>query len=97
MNRLLGLTAEEQVEELAALSFSVTEIAVFTGLDCDTLRNEIAQGENTPLAKAYQKGKLRTKIMLRYDSLQFALHGSPDALREMREYMSKQAIDEQDA
>ena len=43
---------------------------------------------------AYRRGQLRTKIKLRFDSLNYAMHGSPQALSEMKEYLADQYIDE---
>ena len=92
LKRLTESSLETQVEELAALFFSITDIADFTGVSEEELRFSILS--DNELAKAYRRGKLRTLVMLRFDALNFALHGSPQAAAEMKEYLSDQIIDE---
>lgn len=94
LNSLPELETEKQVEELAALFFTISEIAMFTGMDAGQLRNMITMNKESEISKAYNRGKLRTRILLRFDSRAFALKGSPQALQEMKEYMSDQQIDE---
>lgn len=94
MQRLTELSLECQVEEMAALLFTITEIALFIGMDEEELRSEITCDSSSPLSKAYRRGQQRTKIKLRFDSLNYALHGSPQALNEMKEYLADQYIDE---
>lgn len=90
--RLTESSLETQVEELSALFFSIDEIADFTGIEEEELRDSILS--NDVLAKAYRRGKLRTMIMLRFDALNYAMHGSPQAAAEMKEYLSGQIINE---
>ena len=85
---------EVQVEELAALPMTITEIAMFTGQDADELRAIINTQPMHSLAKAYNRGKIRTTIKTRFDNLHYALHGSPEAMRDVKEYLSDQIIDE---
>ena len=92
--RLTESPVEVRVEELAALFFTIAEIALFIGMDEEELRTEITCDTESPISQAYYHGKLRTKILLRFDSRNFALHGSPQAAQEMREYLSDQQIDE---
>lgn len=94
LQRLTESPLETQVEELAALFFSIREIALFVGMDEENLRTEINCDTEEAVSKAYYRGKLRTKILLRFDSRNYALHGSTQALQEMREHMSDQEIDE---
>lgn len=94
LKRLTELPVEARVEELAALFFTIAEIALFIGMDDEELRTEITCNTDSELSQAYYRGKLRTKIQLRFDSRNYALHGSPQALLEMREYLSDQQIDE---
>lgn len=94
MKRLTESPVEVRVEELAALFFPISEIALFIGMDEENLRTEITCDVESEISKAYYRGKLRTKILLRFDSRNYALHGSPQAVQEMREYLSDQQIDE---
>ena len=93
-NQLSELTVEKQVEELSSLFFTISEIALFIGEDAETLRSVIMFNKDSEISKAYNRGKLRTRILLRFDSRKFALSGSPQAVQEMREYLSDQNIDE---
>ena len=94
LKRLTESSLETQVEELAALFFSIREIALFTGLDEDKLRSSITGIAATPLSKAYYRGQQRTAIRLRFDELNYALHGSPQAAQEMKEHLFDQIIKE---
>lgn len=73
---------------------TITEIAMFTGQDADELRATINNQPNNTLTMAYNRGKMRTTIMTRFDNLHYALHGSPEAMRDVKEYLSDQTIDE---
>lgn len=91
----LSESSDEQiVEELSARFFSVTKIALFLGMDPDELRNIVKYEEGNPLSRAYWKGKIKTEIMLRFDTLQFAMAGNPLASEDMKEYLSEQILDE---
>jgi hypothetical protein len=58
-----------------------------------TWRREI-KGQNTKRAKAYMKGKLRTVVELRRQTLQFARKGSPQAEAAMLDCLAKQNLSE---
>lgn len=94
LKSLSELTVEKKVEELAALFFTITEIALYIDMDAEQLRNIIVYEKESEISKAYNKGKLQTRILLRFDSRDFALKGSPQALQEMKEYLADQQIDE---
>ena len=92
--RLIESPIEVQVEELAALPMTITEIAMFTGQDAEELRAIISSQPKHSLTMAYNRGKMKTTIMTRFDNLLYALHGSPEAMRDVKEYLSDQQIDE---
>lgn len=79
---------------MASLFFTISDIALFIGMNEEELRAEITCNPEGELSQAYYRGKLKTKIRLRFDSKNYALHGSPDAMKQMREYLSNQQIDE---
>lgn len=79
---------------MAAHFFSVTKIAHFIGMPADDLRNIIKYDESHLLAKAYWRGKMQTEIMLRFDTLKFAMSGNPLANEDMKQYLSEQILDE---
>ena len=74
--------------------FSPSEIADYVGLDNNEFISNIRYSHNDPYAAAYKKGVMNTKIQLRFDTKRYALSGSPEAINTMRDYMSKQKIDE---
>jgi len=81
------------IEEYAALFLTVDEIAVLLDIDVQELRREI-KGIITDRAKAYHRGKLKTTIELRKQTLQFAQKGSPQAESAMLDFLSKQKLSE---
>lgn len=88
--RLLKMPVVEQVEEMAALYFSVDDICTLTNLKATDIINDINSDDATEIQKAYRRGVLRTKILLRFDTKRFAVAGSPAAVDEMKEYLSDQ-------
>jgi hypothetical protein len=77
-----------QVKEYAGLFFTVDEIAVLLDLDVVQFRREI-RGKQTPLAKAYLKGKLESMAEIRRLTVEFAKKGSPQAEGFVKEYLEK--------
>ena len=82
------------MEELAARFFTLTKIARFIGMNPDELRNLVMYEEGNLLSRAYWRGKMRTEIMLRFDTLRFAMAGNPLASEDMKDYLSEQILDE---
>lgn len=87
------MSEEELVEEFASLFLKVGEIEDLMNYDRDFLRLEIQDGGSL-LGRAYRRGVARTKIRLRFDTLRFAVSGSPQAAEEMKEYLSDQIMSE---
>lgn len=94
MERLLTLPIENKVEEMSALFFTISDIAIFIGMERDELKQIIQFKKADPIHIAYRRGKLRTEIKLRYDTQRFALAGNPQASEDMKKYHSQQIIDE---
>ena len=82
------------METLASLFFTTKQIAAFIGKPYDDFVQIINHNPDDPLAVAYHRGKMKTEIMLRFDTNRFALAGSPEALKDMKEYLLKQNISE---
>jgi len=82
-----------KIEELAALFFTIQEIALILDINESELRREIKK-PNSDIAKAYYKGKLQTQIELRKQTLKFATKGSPQAEAAMIEFLKKQTSSE---
>lgn len=73
----------EQIEQLASLYLSVTDIATVMGVRPEELRKQI-RIKDDPVAIAYQKGKTMRKVQLRKQEIQLAQVGSPLALENAR-------------
>lgn len=67
---------------MAAALMPVREIAVLTGMsreETDAFVYAIKNGQESPIANAYRKGRLSTKLQLRKKVVSFAIKGSPAA------------------
>ena len=73
----------EQIEQMASLYLSVTDIATVLDKRPEELRREI-RTKDSPAARAYQKGKTMRKLQLRKQEIQLAQVGSPLALENAR-------------
>ena len=71
------------IEQLAALYITPTEIAITLDVPEEEFKSDIAMAD-TPVRKAYLKGKLSQKIAIRKQMAMLARVGSPAAL-EMSE------------
>ena len=91
---LSKLDKDQKVFELASLFLKIQDIAYFIGEKPEELAKTIKLHPSDPLAIAYHRGKMKTEIMLRFDTNRFALAGSPEALKDMKEYLLKQNISE---
>jgi Zn/Cd-binding protein ZinT len=83
----------ELIEEYASLFFTIDEIAMLLDGDTQELRREI-KANTTEAAKAYYRGKLKTQIELRKQTLNFARKGSPQAEAAMIDFLKKQNLSE---
>lgn len=82
-----------QIEELAALYLTVSDIAVIIGVDNNVLREELSNADS-PAAKAYLRGKISSKLELRRQEIQLAKVGSPLALQNCRDALLEMEEDE---
>ena len=73
----------EQIEQMASLYLSVTDIATVLDKRPEELRREI-RTKDSAAACAYQKGKTMRKVQLRKQEIQLAQVGSPLALENAR-------------
>lgn len=73
----------EQIEQMASLYLSVTDIATVLDKRPEELRREI-RTKDSHAARAYQKGKTMRKVQLRKQEIQLAQVGSPLALENAR-------------
>lgn len=73
----------EQIEQMASLYLSVTDIATVLDKRPEELRREI-RTKDSPAARAYQKGKTMRKVQLRKQEILLAQVGSPLALENAR-------------
>lgn len=92
--RLIQSSEAEKVETLASLFFTTKQIAAFIGKPLEDFVQILNHQPADPLSIAYNRGKMKTEILLRFDTNRFALAGSYEALRDMKEYLLKQNISE---
>lgn len=73
----------QQIEVMAGLFLSVTDIAVVLGQKPEELRRDVTT-DGHPANMAYMKGKVSRKVELRKQEIQLAQVGSPLALENAR-------------
>jgi uncharacterized protein HemY len=83
----------EKVEEYASLLLTIDEIAILLDIDAADLRREIRGGKSA-MAKAYQRGKLKTIVEIRRQQVMFAQKGSPAAENLVNQYILNQKKNE---
>jgi len=83
----------QKVEQYASLFLTPDEICLLCDLDPVQLRREIRLGRS-PLARAYQKGKLSSMLEIRRLTVEFAKKGSPQAEILCKEYIEKMESNE---
>jgi hypothetical protein len=67
-----------ELESLASYLFSPDEIAIVLDVDADQLEDELLD-ETSTIYRAYQRGKLKSKLELRKSILTLAKQGSSPA------------------
>lgn len=82
-----------KIEELASLFLTVSEIAFECNIPESEFRREV-RGKTTPRAKAYFRGKIKTRIAMRRQILEFAIAGSPQSELLMNDFSNEQNSDE---
>lgn len=69
----------QQIEQLASLFLPIRDIAVFLGRQPEQLRRDL-KIKGSPMAQAYRRGQVSSKIELRKQEMMLAKVGSPLAL-----------------
>ena len=83
----------KQIQELAEALTPVSDIAALLDIDENELREEINY-VNSPVRRAYNKGKTKTALALRKQELELARVGSPLAVQLTATYIKDMTIDE---
>lgn len=83
----------EQLEEYASLLLTIDQIALLMKIDAQELRRQIRHGKND-VALSYQRGKLKTIVEIRKQTVEFAKKGSPAAENLVQTYIVKQSQNE---
>ena len=83
----------EQIEKMAALYMTITDIATILNVSSEQLRWDISQ-KDTDVSKAYHKGKVSLKLALRTQETMLAKVGSPLALENCRKNLLDMEDDE---
>ena len=73
----------QQIETMASLYLTITDIATVLGYKPEELRRDI-NANSHPANLAYLKGKVSRKVELRKQEIQLAQVGSPLALENAR-------------
>lgn len=79
----------QQVQELAALFFTLEEISLLTLIDIEELRREVQFGQGSELKKAYWQGKLGSVKTIRETMKNNAEKGSSMACFTMNEWLKE--------
>jgi len=83
----------ELLEEYASLLLTIDQIALLLGMDASELRRLIRHGKNDH-SKAYNRGKLKTIMEVRKQTVEFAKKGSPAAEALVNSFIIKQLQNE---
>ena len=83
----------QQIEQMASLYMSITDIATLMGVWPEDLRRQVRIKGN-PVSVAYNKGKAMRKLELRKQEIQLAQVGSPLALENARQALIDMEDDE---
>ena len=82
-----------QIEKMASLYMTISDIALIIEVSPETLRSDIAY-KNSDVSRAYYKGKASSKLALRSQEMQLAKVGSPLALENCRRNLLAMEDDE---
>lgn len=83
----------QQIEKMAALYMTITDIASILDVSAEQLRWDISQ-KDSDVAKSYHKGKASLKLALRTQEALLAKVGSPLALENCRKNLLDMEDDE---
>lgn len=83
----------EQIERFASIYLKISDIAIILDIPAETLRYDISQ-RDTPVSKAYNRGKVSAKVKLRLQEMQLAQVGSPLALENTQKNLLDMEDDE---
>lgn len=83
----------QQIEQLASLYMSVSDMAAILGLRAENLRRDL-HVVGSPLFLAYHRGKAASKLELRKQEMLLAKVGSPLALENCRRALIDMEDDE---
>lgn len=83
----------QQIEQMASLYLSITDIATLLGRHPEELRRQV-RVNGSPVSNAYHKGKAMRKLELRKQEIQLAQVGSPLALENARQALIDMEDDE---
>jgi hypothetical protein len=73
-----------EIEELSSLLFTQEEISIITNVKIENMNFE-----NSVESRAFQKGRLQTKVILRKAVLEMAKNGSSEAIKIVESIFQK--------
>lgn len=83
----------KKIEEWAQIYLPITDMAVILDVPADVLREDI-RDRSSDVYKAYNRGKVLSKVRLRTQEMQLAQVGSPLALDNTRKNLLDMEDDE---
>lgn len=83
----------KKIEEWAQIYLPITDMAVILDIPADVLREDI-RDRSSDVYKAYNRGKVLSKVRLRTQEMQLAQVGSPLALDNTRKNLLDMEDDE---
>lgn len=82
-----------KIEEYAALFLLPEEIAILVNINFKDFTREL-KNKTSPIYLAYMRGKIKTKLELRKNTLLMARNGSPQAELMASKFMREQSLSE---
>lgn len=82
-----------QIEKYASIYMPISDIALIIDVPAEVLREDISN-VNSKVSKAYNRGKVASKIKIRTQEMKLAMVGSPLALENARKNLLDMEDDE---
>ena len=83
----------EQIEKFASIYLKISDMATILDIPAENLRWDISQ-KDTPVSKAYYRGKAASKVKLLHQEMLLAQVGSPLAIENSHKNLLDMEDDE---
>lgn len=88
-----GATLAERIERMASYFVPISDMAVILEIDPHSLRERITDSDSEE-ARAYMRGKAKSRIALRAQEMELARVGSPMGMNAVRDNLASMELDE---